>query len=155
MWFLFTFFCLSISRIILVQAIWPLTLHGIFLLLASLESRFQIPEKRFGPILLQKRSFCDHSTTLSLKRIATFLRGFFLGPRVRVMWPRVIRIAPYSLASTLLQKKDKCNWLTFRIGTSLLKCLEIHSPPKETQRLVQGLPCPMNRVSDPMWVRYC
>ena len=40
-------------------------------------------------------------------------------------------------------------------GPMQIKVHNVHSPPKETQHLVQGFPCPQNRASDPMGVRYC
>ncbi len=48
------------------------------------------------------------SCTLSLKRNATFLRGFLLGTRVRVMWPRVVRNL-HILASCYQQLRKCCD----------------------------------------------
>ncbi len=50
--------------------------------------------------------------TLSLKRNATFLRGFFLGPRVRV-------ITPDSPVYTLLQKKGNFQNVAFLLRKSV------------------------------------
>ncbi len=59
----------------------------------------------------------DTMNTLSLKRNATFLHGFLLGRRVRVMWPGVMRnlhmATPYSLVYTLLQKKGNLKKVAF------------------------------------------
>ncbi len=58
-------------------------------------------------------------TTLSLKRNATFLHGFFLGPRVRVMWPGVMSITPDALVHTLLQKKGNFQNVVFLLRKSV------------------------------------
>ena len=59
------------------------------------------------------------SSTLSHKRNATFLCGFFLGPKVRVMWPRVMRNC------YLEQLFVEMMYAPISIG--------IHSSPKERQ----------------------
>ncbi len=72
-----------------------------------------------GKMVFQNSNFRHHITcTLSLKRNATFFHGFFLRPRVRVMWPGVIRnlhigflsnyITPYKNVAILLRLSVLC-----------------------------------------------
>ena len=80
----------------------------------QLDNPQQIHFSQLGMTHLPENSFyLNHhypifsSDTLSLKRNATFLHGFFLEPMVTVMWPGVMRNLhnPYSLVYTLHQKK--------------------------------------------------